>query len=315
MAQRRSFFSLVILMVVFGVLVGIYLLTMKPAGAQKQPKKIFSWKADEIMEISRWVNLTNGRELTTFVQTNGEWMLSFLLVDRVHPELFHRLLDTLAKLTSEEMFIVTNESEWASFGFSPYQYRFVVKNVSNEVCTIDVGNVSVGKNYYYVRVNNSSTNYQVYTFNLIDLLQPQGNYRWPDIFDIPFDRVERVVFTFEGKQVVELSNGNVWYMVYPQYVALSNYAVKSLLLDFYPLQADHFVSVDLSLPTLRKYGLVSSVYGVVFIGDGRSNTLFVGSKGEEGFLYAYSRERQGVFAVSESEVVSKWITQASQLRR
>jgi len=313
MAQRQSF-SLVLWLGIFIALTATYLIVQKQKPSTPKKHTIFPWSQDEVVFISRVFHKTNENEYTAFERENGEWHMTSPVKEKAHPEMIHRLLDNLSRIQNEQAFVVTNESSWADYGFSPYLYHFVFSNEKGEAFTLDIGSVSVGKNYYYVRLNNTETNYQIATFNLVDLTQDQGAYRWPDIFDIPFDALERVVFFFRGQRITELATNSAgWMMVYPETRSLTNFSVKSLLLDFYPIQADHFITTTSSPTVLRTYGLASPTYGVIFIGNGRSNTLWVSSRGQEGFLYAFSEERQGVFAVSESEVTTKWVTQASQL--
>ncbi|MFN4215971.1 MAG: DUF4340 domain-containing protein [Brevinematales bacterium] len=314
MAKKNM--SLVVWLVVFLLLGGIYLVFRRSEKSDKIQISIFPWSQDEVVFISRSFNKTNTMEYTAFEQKDSTWYMVFPVKEKAHPELLHRLLDNLSRIKSEQAFVVVHETNWVEYGFSPYLYRFVISNNRGEAFVIDIGSVSVGQNYYYVRINNTETNYQVYTFNLVDLVQDQGSYRWPDIFDIPFDALERVVFFYEGAKVVELqTNAGKWEMIYPANRLLTNFSVKSMLLDFYPIQVDHFLTSETKAGLLQGYGLSRPRYGVLFVGSGRTNSLWVSSQGREGFLYAYSFERQGVFAVSESEVSTKWITQASQLRQ
>ncbi|MCX7882216.1 MAG: DUF4340 domain-containing protein [Brevinematales bacterium] len=313
---KKNTLSLVIWLGLFLCVTGIYLLFQKPWEKKHVSPSIFPWSSDEVVFLSRTFNKTNEIEYIAFQRFDNEWFMVSPIKEKAHPELLHRLLDNLNRITSEQAFVVSDETKWQEYGFSPYLYRFVISNTQGETFTLDIGSISVGQNYYYVRINNSPTNYQVYTFNLVDLVQDRGEYLWPDIFDIPFDNLEKVLFFFQGKKIVELhTNAGGWEMVYPENRLLTNFSVKSLLLDFYPIQADHFVTFGLSPSLLRQYGLSSPRYGVIFVGQGRSNTLWVGTLSKDGFLHAYSHEKQGIFAVSESEIISKWITQASQLTK
>ncbi|NPV38396.1 hypothetical protein BREVNS_0853 [Brevinematales bacterium NS] len=315
MAKKKGI-SLVVWLVVFLLLGAIYLVLQKSEKPEKIQATIFPWSQDEVVFISRSFNRTNTMEYTAFERRDSTWYMVFPVEEKAHPELLHRLLDNLGRIKSEQAFVVPHETNWSEYGFSPYLYRFVISNTRGEAFVMDIGSVSVGQNYYYVRLNQTETNYQVYTFNLVDLVQDQGAYRWPDIFDIPFDALERVVFFYEGAKAVELrTNTQGWEMVYPENRLLTNFSVKSMLLDFYPLQADHFLTTETKPLLLQRYGLSRPRYGVIFVGSGRTNSLWVSSQGKDGFLYAYSFERQGVFVVSESEVSTKWITQASQFRR
>ncbi|URA10495.1 DUF4340 domain-containing protein [Thermospira aquatica] len=312
---RRSSYSLLVWLVVLVLVGGGYFFT-RPKRSKEPHIRLLSWDTDDVVFVARWHNQTNTREYTAFERYGEEWYMVSPVREKVHPELFHRMLDTLSRVKTEQAFVIREASEWENYGFSPYVYRFVLSNRRGEEYTLDIGNVTPGQNYFYLRINGTETNYQTATYNLVDVTQPQGAYRWPDIFDIPFDHLEKVVFFFEGKRVVEIvTNLSGWAMVFPEKRMLTNFSVKSVLLDFYPFQIDHFLTTEVTPSFLRQYSLVTPRYGVVFVGEGRSNTLWVSDKGEEGFLYAYSGERQGIFVVSEGEVTTKWITQASQFRR
>ncbi len=312
---RRASFSLLGWVVLLAVVGGVYFLTQ-----QKKPPetkiRLLSWDADDVVFVGRWYNQTNSVEYTAFERDGDQWYMVSPVREKAHPELFHRMLDTLGRVKTERAFVVNEDSEWTNYGFSPYVYRFVLSNRQGEGYTLEIGGVAPGQNYFYLRINGTETNYQTATYNLVDVTQPQGAYRWPDIFDIPFDHLERVVFFFDGKRAVELvTNLSGWTMVFPERRMLTNFSVKSVLLDFYPIQADHFLTTNVTPSLLRQYALATPRYGVVFVGEGRSNTLWVSDRGEDGFFYAYSGQRQGIFVVSEGEVTGKWITQASQFRR
>lgn len=152
---------------------------------------------------------------------NGEWTIGGMDKSDVDPSKVSALVGTASSITSNRR-IEDNVTDFAQYGLENPSISVIITGMDGSVNTLCIGDKSPTLGEYFIRLNNDTTVYTLYSHKVDTLLNPLSYYSDFNRFNIDIDDINRIKIaksdeTIELKIIddIDENTNNVWEMVSP----------------------------------------------------------------------------------------------------
>lgn len=152
---------------------------------------------------------------------NGEWTIGGMDKSNVDPSKVSAFVGAVSSIASSRK-IEENAADLAQYGLESPSISVTITGIDDNKDTLFIGDKSPTLGEYFIRLNNDTTVYTLYSHKVETLLQPLSYYSNFNRFNINIDDISRIKIV-KSNETIELkiiddideNTNNVWEMVSP----------------------------------------------------------------------------------------------------
>lgn len=227
---------------------------------------VYSAEADDLTEVS--AESANG--VIEAVKTDDGWTIKG--ADDVDGSKVYTLVSTVSSITSKNK-VAENVTAFAQYGLEQPSATVVINGKDGEN-TLYIGDKSPTLGEYFIRLNDDTTVYTLYSYKVDTIMQPLSYYRDFNRFNINIDdvtsiKIERDDETIELKIADDIANttNNVWELVEPYMSSANDEYIDSNILAKLDM-----LTLNTLAPAGGDYGTLSPEARVTLIIEPYDNT-------------------------------------------
>lgn len=297
----------IILLVVFGLLLGTYIFINKKksvddtqAKDQEKVEKILEIDSQKFLQIS----ITNKDGKFVFENrkkndTEKEWVLISPVGFKADQSRVQDIASKLVVLNAVKV-IEENATDLAQFGFSKQNEIEVQYEGGSKA--IELGDMTQTKDAYYLKEKSSNKVYTISTSIGDSFKTDKNSLRDKTMYTFKFDQVKSLSLT-KGESIVfsvRKNSENDWSLTAP-IEGIADYSKISPILDIISKNAAYLNFVEEKAIDLDKYGLKKPAYTLEVEADTGKTKLLIGDAKERGKeLYAKLANSTEVYTIGEN---------------
>ncbi len=305
------------LMIILLLIAGYYYYRIIPENKKKENwDKIIMMENLQKNDINKLeISYNDGTNLnvTLLEYISNEWMETFPLMEKADDESVLKIINDLSGLKSYSLITNLSEDKMKELGFDrPVDSIKIYFNNSQIIELINGSKTSSGNMYYTILNQNIDKIYLVPCGKFLNMEKKPNELRSRDIFNIPLQSLKSIELQSEYGGTLKFkfetnSGGQKFIMNFPIKTESDNFSVKSKIMDIYSLNISRFLDIVTDESVLTFYGLKNPLFYARFISmESITNELMVGKKETNGFYYAYSPQKLGIFTIDGDDLTNKF---------
>lgn len=152
---------------------------------------------------------------------NSVWTINGMSSEDIDKSKAHTLASTVSTIISKNK-IEENVSDFAQYGLEEPSITVIIRDNGGSENTLYVGDKSPTLGEYFIRFNDDTTVYTLYSYKADTLMQPLSYYSDFNRFSINIDDITRIKIERDGETIelkladdIEKTVNNVWELVQP----------------------------------------------------------------------------------------------------